>query len=109
MEFLRGDVVVAATPGDDVKLRPAVVVQSDLFNESHASVVVCPVTSTLVDAHLFRLLLEPSKQNGLRLPSQVMVDKMQAVRRERIADHIGRLLPRELEQLDDALRLWLSV
>jgi mRNA interferase MazF len=50
----RGDLVVVALPGDYGKPRPALIVQADLFNETHVSVTVVPVTSTLVDAPLFR-------------------------------------------------------
>jgi mRNA-degrading endonuclease toxin of MazEF toxin-antitoxin module len=50
----RGDVVIVATRGACTgKLRPALVVQSDLFNETHASITVCPVTSDAIDAPLF--------------------------------------------------------
>jgi mRNA interferase MazF len=57
----RGDIVVVALPGDYGRPRPALIVQADLFNETHASVTVVPVTSTLVDAPLFRLTVEPSR------------------------------------------------
>jgi mRNA interferase MazF len=80
----RGDLVVVALPGDYGKPRPALIVQADLFNETHASVTVVPVTSTLVDAPLFRLTVEPSPGNGLRSPSQLMVDKVTTVSRARV-------------------------
>ncbi len=72
----RGDIVTVAATGDDGKPRPAVVVQTDLLNDTHASVVVCLITSSLVDAPLLRLTVEPSERNGLRRRSQVMVDKL---------------------------------
>ena len=50
----RGDVVTVATSGDYGKPRPAVIVQTDAFPESHASIVVCPMTSELVVAPDFR-------------------------------------------------------
>ncbi len=50
----RGDVVLVAVPGDYGKPRPAVVIQTDLANETHASFVVCPMTSYIQDAPLFR-------------------------------------------------------
>ena len=50
----RGDIVVVATRGAySGKPRPTLVVQSDLFNETHASVTVCPITSDCIDAPLF--------------------------------------------------------
>ena len=56
----RGDVVIVAAPGDYGKPRPAVIVQSDAFPESHASVIVCQMTSELVDAPDFRIIIEPN-------------------------------------------------
>ena len=80
--------MLASAAGDYGKPRPALVVQSDLFNETHASVTVCPITSTLVDAPLFRVSVRPARTNGLPKPSQVMVDKVQTLRRERIARRV---------------------
>ena len=53
----RGDVVTVAAAGDYGKPRPAVIVQTDAFPENHASVVVCQLTSELVDAPDFRVSL----------------------------------------------------
>lgn len=105
----RGEVVTVALPGDYGKPRPAVVVQADLFNETHASVTVVPVTSSLVNAPLFRLAVEPSPGNGLRTLSQLMVDKLITVRRERIGATIGSMEPEQLTRLNRALALWLGL
>ncbi len=105
----RGDVVLAAATGDYGKPRPALVVQSDLFNETHASVTVCPITSTLVEAPLFRVAVRPARGNGLLKPSQVMVDKVQTLRRERIARQVGALTGDQMQAVDAALRLWLRL
>jgi mRNA interferase MazF len=105
----RGELVTVALPGDYGKPRPAVVVQADLFNETHASVTVAPLTSTLVNAPLFRLAVEPSPENGLRALSQVMVDKVMTVRRERIGASIGELEPEMLKRVNRALALWLGL
>ena len=109
MEIARGDIVVAVLPGDYGKGRPAVIVQSDAFNATHASIVMCPITSHLVDAPLFRILLRPSPENGLKALSQVMVDKMMAVKRERVSKVIGRLDTRKWREVDRALRTLLQI
>ena len=64
MDVVRGDVVLVVAPGDHGKPRPATVVQSDLFNPTHASVVVCPITSDLADAPLFRVPTSPDTALG---------------------------------------------
>jgi len=74
----RGDIVTVSAPGDYGKPRPAVVIQSDKLR-SMDSMLVSLVTSTLVDAPLFRLSLEPNEKNGLKQRSQVMVDKIIAI------------------------------
>ena len=99
----RGDLVTVAAAGDYGKSRPAVIVQTDAFPESHASVVVCQLTSDLVDAPDFRITIEPSSENGLRLKSQIMADKPVTIRRERIGQKIGRLDNRDMMRLGIAL------
>lgn len=99
----RGDVVTVAAAGDHGKRRPAVIVQSDAFPQSHASVVICQMTSELADAPDFRITVEPSSANGLRVRSQVMADKPVTVRRQRIGQTIGRLGARDIARLNTAL------
>ncbi len=84
----RGDLVVVSAAGDYGKPRPAVVIQSDLLNQND-SVLVVLLTSTLADTPLFRLTVEPTPENGLKLPSQVMVDKIIAYPREKCGTLIG--------------------
>lgn len=105
----RGDVVTVAAAGDYGKPRPAVVVQTDAFPESHASVVICQLTSDLVDAPDFRVTIEPTRLNGLRLKSQVMADKPVTVRRERIGQKIGRLGNEDMARLGTALAFVLGL
>jgi mRNA interferase MazF len=93
MQMRRGDLVTVDATGDYGKPRPAVIVQTDAFPENHASVVVCQLTSDLVDAPDFRVTIEPKPENGLRLKSQVMADKPVTVRRERIGHGPARNCP----------------
>ncbi len=100
----RGDVVIVAAPGDYGKPRPAVIVQSDAIPESHASVVVCPMTSELAEAD-FRITIESEPGTGLQVRSQVMADKPVTIRRERIRQRIGRLGTADLARLNVACAL----
>jgi mRNA interferase MazF len=109
MQMRRGDVVTVAATGDYGKPRPAVIVQSDAFPENHGSVVVCQLTPELVDAADFRLTIEPTPENGLRLKSQVMADKPVTVRRERIGKKMGRLGNQDMARLGIALAFALGL
>jgi mRNA interferase MazF len=99
----RGDVIIVSGAEDYGRPRPAVIVQTDAFPASHASVIVCRMTSEVVDASAFRVTIEPSTENGLRVRSQVMVDKPTTVRRARLGPPIGRLAGQEIAQLNRAL------
>jgi mRNA interferase MazF len=105
----RGDVVTVALSGDYGKPRPAVVVQSDALPESHASVVVCQMTSAISWASNFRVTLEPTSGNGLRATSHVMADKPVAILRERAGRVIGQLDPSDLNRVDVALAFVLGL
>ena len=86
----RGDVITVAVSGDYGKPRPALVIQSDFLAETD-SVLVCLLTTTLRAAPLYRLSLPAGRETGLREPSQVMVDKIMAVRRDRCGKPIGKV------------------
>ncbi len=106
----RGDVVTVATRGAHTsKPRPALVVQSDAFNDTHASITICPITSDVVDAPLFRITLPAGRRTGLQAASQVMIDKVVSVPREAIGRTIGRADDVELEIVGRALLSWLSI
>jgi mRNA interferase MazF len=86
----RGDFVTVAAPGDYGKPRPALVIQSDLFDEL-PSVALCLVTSELRNAPIFRITVDPAPDNGLQNISQIQIDKILSVPRERVGSVIGRL------------------
>jgi mRNA interferase MazF len=86
----RGDLVIVSAAGDYGKPRPAVVIQSDWLKATD-SVLVALLTSALVEAPLYRLQIEPNPANGLKATSQVMVDKIVAMPREKCGRAIGRI------------------
>ena len=99
----RGDVVIMAASGDYGKPRPAVIVQTDAFPKDHASVMICQLTSEMVEAPDFRITVDPNENNGLRARSQIMADKPVTIRRTRIGQSIGRLDDGDLGRLNVAL------
>lgn len=104
----RGDLVTIVLQGDLGKPRPAMVIQSDLF-DAHPSVTILPVTSKLRDAPLFRISVQPSESNGLSKPSQVMVDKPQSVARGKVGAVIGRLNDEAMMAVNRALAIFIGV
>jgi mRNA interferase MazF len=104
----RGDVITVALQGDFGKPRPALVIQSDLFQD-HPSITVLPITSEQVDTPLFRLNLPANTRNGLRKDSQIIVDKSQTVSRARLGPVLGYLSREEMQYVDRALAVFLGV
>jgi mRNA interferase MazF len=105
----RGDFVVVTVSGAYGKPRPALAVQTDLF-AALPSLVVCPLTTMLrEDADQFRLTVEPSPKNGLREVSQIMVDKITVVPREKVGGAIGSADDTLLLRVNRALALFLNI
>lgn len=106
---VRGDVVIAVFGRDYGKPRPALVVQSDAFNPTHASMILCPISSEITGLYFARVRVPPSAQNGLELESEIMVDKLATVASQRIRQQIGRLTRAQMETVDRTLRIWLDL
>ena len=100
----RGDVVISA----EGKPRPGVIVQADTV-ATPADVLLCPFSTTIIDAPIFRLNVDPDALNGLKETSQLMADKVGPVRRSRISGVVGRLGEADMIRLDDALIILLGL
>lgn len=104
----RGDLVTVAALGDYGKPRPALVIQSDLFDET-PSVTVCLVTSALRETPLVRISVEPLPENGLRRISQIQVDKIMTVERGRVGGVIGRLDDATMLKVNRSLAVFVGI
>ena len=104
----RGDLVPVVLAGAYGKPRPALVIQSDLFAQ-HTSVTILPVTTELRAITTFRITVDPSQKNGLRAPSQIMVDKAHTIPRDKAGDHFGELELRTLKAVDRSLAVFLGL
>jgi mRNA interferase MazF len=105
----RGEIYTAATRGPYTdKPRPVVILQDDRFDAT-ASITVCPFTTNPVEAPLLRLPIEPSEENGLDQPSQLMVDKVTTVPRSSLGQRLGRLRDDERVALNRSLIVFLRL
>jgi mRNA interferase MazF len=111
MSLRRGDILYVAVKGPYTsKPRPAVIIQATATLELMESVTVCPITSVEVDASFVRILITEGERSGLDRASWIMADKIVTVPRSALRlPVVGRLDPRELSDLADALRNWLDV
>jgi mRNA interferase MazF len=71
------------------KIRPVIVVQTDLLNKQHPSTIVCPITTNVkTDAEILRVHLKKSKF-GLKEDCDVMVDQVRAIDLKRLMKRVG--------------------
>jgi mRNA interferase MazF len=106
----KGDVVIVPGGAEYGKIRPAVVVQADAVTRVWNSVVVCPISSHLTTVETFaRIPLQPDEDNGLHLPSQIMVDKITTYPLDKVRGPIGNIDEKSLEALNVSLILMLGL
>jgi len=74
-----------------------------------ASVTVLLLTSTLLDAPLARHTVEPSPTNGLRVTSQVQIDRLMSPRRAKVGATIGRLDDEAMTEITRLVVLFLGL
>ncbi len=73
------------------KIRPVVVVQTDILNNIHPSTIVCPLTTKVIkEADVLRVHVT-GKETGLDIPSDILVDQIRAIDNSRFKKHLGRL------------------
>lgn len=104
----RGDVVTIAVSGDFGKLRPALIVQSDYFEET-ATLTVLLMSSTLAAEGFARITVQPTASNGLKMPSQIMVDKAMTARREKVGPAIGHLDDETMNVVNRSIALFFGL
>jgi len=105
----RGEIWTVAGGRDYAgKPRPAVILQDDRFDMTN-SVTMCAFTTDRRDALLFRLLVEPSESNGLRIRCRLMVDKITTVPKARIGAPVGRLADEDIVRLNRAVLVFLGI
>lgn len=89
------------------KIRPVVIVQTNLINETHLSTVVCPITTNIkLDIDLLRVHLKKSQLNQL---SDILVDQIRAVDNKRLIEKIGSLTKEQSQKLKENIKIVLDL
>ena len=89
------------------KVRPVVVVQTDLLNPHHPSTLICPLTTNVIrEASVLRVHV-PKGEAGLSEASDILVDQVRAIDNRRLAKRIGKIKPSSQTKLLENLRILL--
>jgi len=91
------------------KVRPVVIVQTDLLNGKHPSTVICPIsTQVITGATLLRVHL-PLGEAGMSAPSDILVDQLRAIDNRRFVRKIGSLTNQKRQMLDENIAILLDL
>lgn len=67
------------------------------------------VSSTLVDAPLLRVTVQPNDKNGLQNPSQMMIDKAMTVKRDKLGEASGSASDEVMLEIGRCLAVFLGI
>ena len=96
---------IGTEPG---KVRPVVVIQTDLLNNTHPSTIICPLTTKVVkDAEILRVFI-PKRESGLREDSDILVDQIRSIDNRRFKSHAGKLAISTQAKLIENLKIILD-
>ena len=95
----RGDIVLVnlpqpagATGHEQFGDRPALVVHSDATSASFSVIMIVPMTSNLAAKNFPHAIeIQPTAQNGLSMPSVLMVSQLRAIDKQRILRMLGKI------------------
>jgi mRNA interferase MazF len=98
------------TVGTEIaKTRPALVISNDIGNQHAERVIVAPISSQNSNkVYPFEVLI-PQGEGGLRQASKVLLDQIRTLDKRRLGNRIGRLSNDRMLEVDQAIRLSLSV
>ena len=90
------------------KPRPVLIVQNSRAS-LHTTITVCLISTEVAPATFFRVLVEPTIENGLERISYVQVDRLYSLKTDSIDHRLGDLSPIDQGRVDAALRRWLDL
>lgn len=105
---VRGDLVTIALQGSCGKPRPGLIIQTD-FMDLCPSVVILPISSDLKDTPLIRVTIIPDDENNLKKTSQIMLDKITAIPKDKVGPVFGKLNDKTLLEVNRGLSFLLGI
>ena len=118
MNVQRGDIIIVDYPYSDQirsKIRPALVVQSDLWNRRLDDTIIASITSSQrrrvgsPTQYFIDTTTTDGDQTGLRFNSIVQCDNLLTYNRNRILRVIGSLSDSAMQQVDACLKAALDI
>ena len=115
--MIRGDIILVHLPQPDAGqgheqsgMRPALLVHADDTSETLSVIMIAPLTSNL-KAQRFphTILVQPSSENGLAVPSLILVFQLRAIDKLRVTKKMGHLEASLMVQVDTEMKKLLGL
>ncbi len=91
------------------KVRPVIIVQTDLLNRHHSSSIICPITTiTQKESEILRIHLKKGCC-GLNEGCDIMVDQIRAIDNKRLIKKVGVAPTEILEKIKENLKILLDL
>ncbi len=91
------------------KIRPVIVIQTDLLNREHPSTIACPITTNVKpDSEILRVHLKKSKF-GLKEDCDIMIDQIRAIDNKRLVKKVGVVDNDTAEKIRENLKIVLDL
>ncbi|GGK68793.1 type II toxin-antitoxin system PemK/MazF family toxin [Rufibacter glacialis] len=91
------------------KVRPVVILQTDLLNKTHPSTIICPITTNVQpDAEILRVHL-PKGTANVKENCDIMIDQIRAIDNSRLLHKIGSLDEELRKKIKENVRIVLDL
>jgi len=87
------------------KIKPVIVIQTDMLNKFHPNTIVLSVTTKIVeDVSILRVPIEKGESN-LKEDSDILMDQIRAIDNRRLIKHIGELSEKHKMKIIENLKI----
>ena len=91
------------------KVRPVLIVQTNLLNNEHPSSVICPITTNVQkESEILRVHIKKGASN-LKVESDIMIDQIRAIDNRRLVNKIGELTKDLQALVKDNIKIILDI
>jgi mRNA interferase MazF len=91
------------------KIRPVAIVQTDLLNKMHPSILICPITTNVQkESKILRVHLKKGSAS-LKKDCDIMVDQLRAIDKKRLLNKLGTIPKSLQEKLKENLKIVLDL
>lgn len=85
------------------KIRPVLVIQSNILNEIHPSTIILPITTNIIlHAEPLRINLK-TNESGLKKESAILIDQIRAIDNQRFVKEIGKINSTQINKIKQSL------